>query len=416
MKVAVIGSGISGLAATWFLSKHHDVTLCERNHGVGMDAHSISLATYSGTVHLNAPMRVFFEGYYPTLTQLYREADVAYEPIKYSGSFSQLGERAYFQYRNYWFGNRTLPFLAGRSTWLPSAWRLGWDLLRLLRQVQAPENHLLADSESLEAFLNRHGYRTLGEDFLYPTFAGICTCSYDQIKAYPASIILGYLARDLTWSRVNRLTHGTREVAESLANAATHRRYGVQLKAVCEQQDSVVITDGDAYQESFDQVVIATQANQARALLPEVMHAERALLSQFDYQQSRLVIHRDERLMPERRRDWSPVNYLLSPDQPMPMASIWMNSIYPELADQPPVFETWNPFEQLVPEERLIDASVERPIPTAKSLAALAELHALQSAPYRRIWFCGSYAERGIPLLESAVASAKRISDQLIPS
>ena len=110
MKVAVVGSGMAGLAATWFLGKEHQVTLCERGSSVGMDANSIELETDDGPVPINAPMRVFFEGYYPTLSQLYKEVGAAYEPIKYSGSFSRAGHRAYFHYKNRWLGETSIHF------------------------------------------------------------------------------------------------------------------------------------------------------------------------------------------------------------------------------------------------------------------------------------------------------------------
>ncbi|MEM1144014.1 MAG: FAD-dependent oxidoreductase [Pseudomonadota bacterium] len=208
MRVAVIGSGISGLAATWYLGRTNEVTLYERGPNIGMDASSVELDFGNGVVHINAPMRVFFEAYYPTLCQLYGEVGAAYEPIKYSGSFSHRGDRAYFHYRNFWLGNSTLPFLSGRSLRLPTAWRLGLALVQLVGHVRKLDTKSLPDTLSLQEYLEQLGHSELGNRFLYPTFAGICTCSYEQVKAYPAAIILDYLARILTPSRVNRLTHG----------------------------------------------------------------------------------------------------------------------------------------------------------------------------------------------------------------
>ena len=95
------------------------------------------------------------------------------------------------------------------------------------------------------------------------------------------------------------------------------------------------------------------------------------------------------------------------------MASIWLNRIYTALGHEDPVIETWNPDDALDPEATLIDTTVMRPVATADSLAALQELKALQASGSRRVWFCGSYAGDGIPLLESAVSSAKQVSEAL---
>lgn len=415
MKIAVIGSGISGLAAAWYLSKQHQVTLCERGPRIGMDAHSVEVDTGQGSVYLNAPMRVFFEGYYPTLTQLYREIDVAYEPVKYSGSFSQLGGKTYFRYKNHWLGSLALPFLAGRSAFSLPALKIAVELLRFLRQARKFNHASAADALTIQAYLKHNGYSDLfAERFLYPAFAGICTCSYDQIKAYPASIILEYLDSDLTWSRVNRLSHGTRDVAQRLSAAAARVHCNLNLQAVIEKDNGVEITDGTGHTEHYDHVVIATQANQARQLLTDANAKERATLARFQYEKSRIVVHKDEGLAPASQHEWAPVNFLLSDAHDKPMASIWMNLIYPQLGKKTNIFETWNPFHEIERDKVLIDANVERPVVSEDSLSAIKQLDALHEQPNRRIWFCGSYAQRGIPLLESAVASAKTVSERLL--
>ncbi len=417
MKIAVIGSGIAGLAAAWYLSKHHHVTLCERGPSIGMDAHSVEVGNGTASVYINAPMRVFFEGYYPTLSQLYRDIGIEYEPIKYSGSFSRRGSEAYFQYKNHWLGKYTVPFLSGSSASTPASWRLGWDLVKFLRLVRQLRHQTPPDSLTVEEFVRQHQLSPrLTQGFLYPTFAGICTCSYEHIKAYPASVIIEYLSRDLTWSRVNRLTHGVRDVAQRLSAVAAEVHCNVDLKSISVDEDGVLLSDGGAYQQQFDHVVVATQANQAIGLLPATMCHEQQALAQIKYQQSRLVVHGDRRLAPQQSSDWAPVNFVLSEQQDKPMASIWLNSIYPELETAAPLFETWNPFYDIEPQGTLIDIQVDRPVVTPESLAAIQSLQAMQQHSKRRVWLCGSYAARGIPLLESAVVSAKAVADRLDPT
>lgn len=414
MKIAVIGSGISGLAAAWYLSKRHEVTLCERAPKIGMDAHSVEIDCGNESVHLNAPMRVFFEGYYPTLTQLYDEIGAAYEPIEYSGSFSRHGGKTYFRYRNHLFGSRAIPFLAGRSAFSPQALRIGIELIRFLHQARQHRQFTDAEALSLQEYLQQNRYSDLfAQRFLYPAFAGICTCSYESIKAYPVSIIMEYLDSDLTWSRINRLSQGTHDVTERLAAAASKVRCNLHLKAVTRNTNGVSITDGNGYTEDFDHVVVATQANQAQRLLANASSEEKNALAKFKYEKSRILVHKDAKLAPENPREWAPVNFLLSDKHDKPMASIWMNHVYPQLGKETSIFETWNPFAEIDARQVLIDAKVERPVVSQNSLLGISELNKLHQQHDRRVWFCGSYAGPGIPLLESAVVSAKAVARQL---
>ena len=414
MRIAVIGSGIAGLSATWFLRKQDEVTLFERWPRLGMDAHTVDIDCGDQTLSINVPMRVFFPEYYPTLTALYQELGVSYEPVQYSGSFSHFGSDTYFRYRNYWLGSLAVPFLAGRSPRTLTGLKIGRELVRLLRTSHRHSVHADADALSLSEYLSREGYSSLfAEQFLYPTFAGICTCTYESIKAYPASVVLEYLNSGLTWSRVNKLTHGTRDVAERLAASAANVVLGSPLKSVLPNREGVQILDEDGSAQQFDHAVIATQANQALKLLPEASPAERAALQTFRYEKSRIVVHRDAALAPRNPAEWAPVNFLLAKDQDKPMASIALNRIHPLLKDQPDVFETWNPYQDIKPRDLLLDADLERPIVSQESLQGVRQLEALHAEPDRKIWFCGSYSRRGIPLLESAAASAMTIANRL---
>ena len=96
MNIAVIGGGIAGLVAAWRLSRHHAVTLFERHAKPGFTASSVAV----DGVRVDVPLRVFYPGYYPTLTRLYAELGVAVEPVNYACTFTGTDGRAYFRWRN----------------------------------------------------------------------------------------------------------------------------------------------------------------------------------------------------------------------------------------------------------------------------------------------------------------------------
>jgi predicted NAD/FAD-binding protein len=145
-----------------------------------------------------------------------------------------------------------------------------------------------------------------------------------------------------------------------------------------------------------------------------------ATLAAFRYRPLDVVMHRDPQLMPTRHRDWSPVNARICNTQDRPESTIWVNAVQPALRQAPPVFQTVHPHRQ--PREDLVisRAHFERPLVNRDSQQALCRLQQLQGAgdprasdANRRIWLCGSYADAGVPLLESAVRSALAVASAL---
>jgi predicted NAD/FAD-binding protein len=165
--------------------------------------------------------------------------------------------------------------------------------------------------------------------------------------------------------------------------------------------------------ESFDHVVLATQANQALALWQDATAEEAAALQGFSYRALEVVMHRDASLMPARRADWSPVNARVCAGQDRPESTIWVNAVQPALRHAPLALQTVQPQRQVRDDLVISRARFERPLVDAASQRALAALQQLQARPGRRVWLCGSYAQPGVPLLESAVRSACAVAEAI---
>lgn len=414
MKIAVVGSGIGGLSAAWLLSARHEVTLFEQSAALGMDAHSIDIETADGMARVDVPLRVFFDGYYPNIAALYRELQIDFEPINYAASFGLLDQKTHFRFDNYKLGRLAVPFLKGRLSFRRTALRIGLDNLRFFRELSVSvASGRIAQDTSLSDYVAANNYsRDFAEGFLYPAFAGICTCCLESVKAYPAQVILEYLNSDLLLRSVQRVTMGTRQVVGRLAKNVHSVRLNTTVTAVDPSTNGVTIRSDQGVSE-YDHAVIAVQANQANDLLQGSASDDRRVLGQFNYEPSQVVVHTDERLAPRGGpSQWAPVNFIANDYGSTPMATIWLNSIQ-DLPGQQAVFQTWNPIRAPEPNKILSQAAFERPVVTAQSMAALSDLTALHSEPNRRVWYCGSYASRGIPLLESAADSAFEVAEKL---
>ena len=414
--IGVVGGGLAGLAVAWLLGRRHEVTLYERQPRPGFTA--ASLAAPGSTERIDVPLRVFYPGYYPSLVRLYQALDIRSEPVSYAASFSDAQGQLYFRYRNLRLGALAVGTLAPQDLLLgPPAWRILSGLLRFRREaVPALARGALAGL-SLGDLVQ--GYpREFVEGFLLPAVCTVCTCSPDAARAFPAEVIVDYLARGVARQSVRRVVQGADAVEQALRGGIARVRCDADVTQILPGPDSVGLRLADGSEVRHAQVVVATQANQARRLLAGQGLAEAEVLAGFRYQPVEVLTHTDAALMPARRRDWSPVNLRLAvapaeaSDQ-TPESTIWVNAVQPGLRGAPAVFQTVHPQRRPAADRLLGQARFERPVVDAGTAGALARLERLHAEPGRRLWFCGAYAQAGIPLLESAVRSAEAVVERI---
>ncbi len=418
MRIAVIGSGIAGLTAAWRLGLEHCVELYEARPTLGMDSSSVDVDLAGGTARVDVPLRVYGSGYYPNLLKLYSEAGIACGRADYSASYGRLGVGPYFGYRSHHW--------AGRALSLPD-FRLGSVATNVLRTVSGARLFLhgprrLAAPKVSEVtiadYLRQRGYSAgFCDEILWPTLSAILTCSLSDSRAQPAAAVIDFFGRILGRG-FSRVASGTQAVVRRLSTRVGVLHLNTPVLQVMRGPQGVELMTAGQVVTRFDHVIFATQVHRVSGLLADASDAERRALQAFEHTQFSCVVHEDAALIPARREHWRPINAQMRGADEMPMYTMWMNAIVPELAQARPLFQTINPLQQPDPARVHKVVHLDRPVLSVATLPAVRTIRRLHTQAERRIWFAGSYCTEGFPLLEAAVVSAnevaRRISEQAV--
>ncbi len=407
LDIGVIGGGLAGLAAAWLLGRDHRVTLYERHREPGFTAHSIAVPHAGPGTRVDVPLRVFYPGYYPSLLQLYDELGVATEPVDYATTFSDEQGDPYFRYRNLRWGALSMAYVLPRDVRGLRSLNLAnqaWRFHRASRQALAQGR---LQGLSLADFLAQGRFEPdFVQHLLLPVVSTICTCPHAAALDFPASVVADYLLQGVTRQAVRRAVHGADDACQRLLQRVAVLRCGADVRGLSRDADGVTVLQGDVPPARHDHVVLAAPAHRALQLIDRPEADERAALGAVQHHAVTVLVHRDAALMPRRRRDWSPVNAAVWPGQRQAQSTIWVNAVQPVLRDAPDLFQTVAPGVSPRDEQVLAEARFERPVVDAHSLRVPERLARLHAQAGRRLWFCGSYAQAGIPLLEAAVGSA----------
>jgi predicted NAD/FAD-binding protein len=393
LDIAVVGSGISGLAAAWLLSKTHRVTLFEKEDRPG--GHSNTVETASGPV--DTGFIVYNEVNYPNLTALFSHLDVPTDAADMSFGVSIDDGRL-----EYGGGSLGQLFAQWRNLFNPRFVGMIRDIVRFYRE--APDMVAAAghDEITLGDLLDRGGFgEAFRRDHLLPMAAAIWSSPAAAMLDYPARSFVAFcenhgllrLSDRPAWRTVRG---GSREyVARMLADMPGTLRLNRAIAGVRRLADGVEISDRQGDQYRFDHVVIAAHADQALDQLLDPSAEERRLLGCFRYQRNLAILHSDEDLMPRRRKVWSSWNYLArrGEDEDAVCVTYWMNRLQPMLASQAGLFVTLNPIR--MPTRTSIHRTFlyDHPIFDTQTALAQQSLWSLQGK--RNTWFCGAYFGAG---------------------
>lgn len=402
MKIAIIGTGISGLGAAYLLHHKHDVTVYEKDTSAG--GHSRTLDV--GSVSVDTGFIVFNEKNYPHLTGMFRHLGVQVQ--KSDMSFGASIENGHIEY-----GSKGM-FAQMANIMRPQFWGMIADILRFNKRAAKYLQSDMTLGECLDDMRLGDWFRRY---YLQAMGAAIWSCSVETILAFPASSFIRFFDNHglLTvnshpqWYTV---TGGSRAYVKKLTDILGNRlRLGCGATSVHRQADGAIVQDTTGAITQFDHVIFACHADQALRILKDADATEKDILGAFTYQKNTAILHADQSFMPKRRKAWASWVYLSESrhDKGESVSlTYWMNNLQ-TLPSSTPLFVTLNPGRR--PSQNLIyDEHVfEHPVFTKSALAAQTRIADIQEK--NRVSFCGAHLRYGFH--EDGLLSAVRAAAAL---
>jgi len=396
LKVAVVGAGISGLAAARELDGEYDVTLYEAKAKPGGHTRTLEFERFGQEYRADLGFMVFNEANYPQFTRLLQDLGIPARDTQMSFSLrcDQTGLEYHGSTLNQLFAQR-------RNLFRPGHYRMLRDILRFNRDA----NRALAEREaelaslSAGAFLASGGYgRELVHNYLLPMTAAIWSCPAQSIERFPSLYLLRFMANhNLLGAKGHRqwrmVPGGADRYVQALLN-----RFGGRVRAnspvrSMESCGGQIHIETERGSESYDAAVVAVHSDQALSLIKDPTRLERQVLSAVTYPRNEVVVHTDTSMLPRRRRAWASWNYYRAADSGSEASVTYNLNLLQHLESPEPICVTLNPLRAPDRDKTIGTLEFSHPLFSAEAFAAQGRVEELNSVGRR--FFCGAWTGWG---------------------
>lgn len=389
MRIAVVGSGISGLASAWLLSREHEVTLFEADGRLGGHTHTHSIDIGGRRHAVDTGFIVFNEVNYPLLTRLFSELRVASQPT--TMSFAVRSEATGLEYNA---TSLDTLFCQRRNLVSPRFLGMLRDLWRFYREAPALLDGPLP-GPTLGEYLDANHYgEAFRDEHLVPMAAALWSAPPGQVLGFPARFIVRFMANHRMLNLRGRpqwrvVRGGSVTYVEALRSRwRVVERLGCAVRSVRRDAHGVSVGTQDGL-ERFDQVVLACHSDQALAVLADPSDSEREVLGAIGYQPNEALLHTDTAVLPRDRRAWAAWNALVPREPGAPCLISYCMNLLQGLDAAETFVVTLNGAAQVRPEKVLRRIAYAHPLFTVAAAAARERRAELQGV--RRTWFAGAY-------------------------
>ncbi len=409
MRIAVIGSGIAGLASAWLLSRQHEVVLFEANDYLGGHTHTHDIELQGRRYAVDTGFIVHNPEHYPLLNTLFAELGVESQPT--TMSFSVRNEASGLEYNATDLDGL---FCQRRNLVSPRFWGMLRDLFRFYREAPA----LLAlpgEGPTLGDHLAQGGYGAMFRDeHLVPMASALWSSPSAKILAFPAKYLVQFMANHQMLQASDRpqwrvVRGGSNAYVRALRSRwRVEERLNTPVRKVLRGHAGVTVFTDDCA-EDFDKIVVACHSDQALRLLSDASDAEHSILGDMPYQTNDTVLHTDASLLPHRRKAWAAWNAAI-PRDPADVCTVsYCMNLLQGIDSPEPFIVTLNRSDAIDPAKILRRMRYEHPVYSHASVAAQARKAEIQGQ--RHTWFAGAYWGWGFH--EDGMRSAVEVANAL---
>ena len=413
MRIAIVGSGVSGLVAAHLLHPHHQVTMFEARDRIGGHVNTVEVPSIDGSpLAIDTGFIVYNEHNYPVFSKLLDQLGVKTQPSDMS--FSVRCDRTGLEYNGSTI--RQL-FAQRRNLFRPSFHRMLRDILRFNREATSAVLDWASDL-TLGAYVEEAGYsHGLSEHYLLPMGSALWSVPRDQVLEMPAAFFIRFFENHGMLTVDDRpqwrvVCGGSAQYVERLVEPFRDRvRTNTPVRSVerITSDGGSTVTGVTVDGESFDHVILACHSDQALSLLADPTREERSILGAMPYQENDIVLHTDESVLPRTRRAWGAWNYHLRGDTSGPATVTYNMNMLQTLSGPRTYCVTLNATDLVAPESILYRTTFHHPAYTTAGFAAQ-ERHADISG-VQRTHFCGAYW--GFGFHEDGARSGVRVAEAL---
>jgi predicted NAD/FAD-binding protein len=409
VKIAIVGSGVSGMVAAYLLQRRHAVTLYEAGSHLGGHTHTVDVEIEGRPTPVDTGFIVYNESTYPNFVKLLERLGTPTQPTEMS--FSVRSEKTGLEYCG---SSLNTLFAQRRNLVRPSFYRMVRDILRFNREAAQMLRNGYRPPTLRDFFRDGQYSREFVEQYIVPMGAAIWSSRPEGMLDFPASFFMRFFENHgllstkghFSWRVVQ---NGSRSYVRALTRDFRGRILkDTPVRGISRLPDGVEVRLPDGSKTRFDHVVLGLHGDQALDLLEDPTQREREILGAFEYQPNEAVLHSDASVLPRRRRAWASWNYHI-PGAPIDRVAVTYNmSRLQGLDTREPICLTLNRPDLIDPAKRIRTVSFDHPVYTTRSVKAQAR-HA-EISGVDRTHFCGAYWRNGFH--EDGVTSALEVCRQ----
>lgn len=414
-KIAVIGSGISGLLSAYLLSRHHDISVFEAEDYIGGHTATKTVSLPSGNYEVDTGFIVFNDRTYPNFLKLLAKLGVDYQPTEMG--FSVSCQRTEFEYS----GTSLNGLFAQRKNILRFRhWKMLADIVRFNKEcTRLYSTDTIPEVMTLGDYLRENHYSADFQQFyILPMVSAIWSSGLGVAAAMPLVFFIRFFHNHglLTVTQQPQwytILGGSKSYIAPLTHPFQHKIFTrCPVESVKRTDVGVIVRTSRFSEQEFDEVIFACHSDQALKLLLDSTPQEQDILSAIPYTKNSVVLHSDTNLLPRSTRAWASWNYLLLAKQtePAETAALTYNMNILQNISAPVTFcVTVNASDAIDPAKVYGSYIYSHPLFTTESVAAQARWHEISGKHHTH--FCGAYWRNGFH--EDGVFSAIRVAEAL---